>query len=505
MDSLTMAREYEALGLAVFPLPHGEKADARQWGTYRFAPPDAKEINLLFGDGPRNIAVIAGTPSGNLLALDCDSPDVYTETAARFAALGIDTWTVRREPNGSPHDGGGTFVLRTPEPVRSTKRDSLDVLAEGRYFVAPPSAHPGGGLYYNETDPPIFEIPDLAALAWLDLEPAPPRNGASYRWLPDLAYRILTADPETLRQYPTRSEAEAALCASLARSGRAFEDALRLLRTYPGPGKFAELDAANSRNALRYLGLTWTSAKQWIHDTDNETGQLAVTLRRWALSRAWPGRGASSDRAVYLAHLEIVERCGKDPHGASCRELAELAGVSWKTASNANHRLVEQELLQLGAEATPTCPHVWSLRIPDELVNPETGEVRAYLHTPSIQNVTECVTMHERLDHDAFRWSGLNKSGAEVLGALQRMDEGDVNELVAATGRHRTTVKRKLRLMLSLGLVVALGDGYWAAVDDPDLDQAARDLNVAGKGAEERRRHVRDRRYQREILERGRS
>ena len=152
----------------------------------------------------------------------------------------------------------------------STTVDGLDVLAEGCYFLALPSAHPDGGLYYSETLPPIFTLPSLSTLDWLNLEPAlPPRPR---RWLPDLVWRILTADRETLSRYATRSEAEAAFCASLARAGFQFSDALALLRSYPGPGKFAEMDTDNLRNAMRYLGLTWHKAGLWIAEHDNAAG-----------------------------------------------------------------------------------------------------------------------------------------------------------------------------------------------------------------------------------------
>lgn len=111
MDARAKALEYRALGLAVFPLPWGEKDDARRWGTFAHAPPDERELHVLFNGEPQNIAVICGAASGNLLDLDADTPDVYAENLARLAGLGITTWTVRREPNGTPHDGGGAFIV----------------------------------------------------------------------------------------------------------------------------------------------------------------------------------------------------------------------------------------------------------------------------------------------------------------------------------------------------------------------------------------------------------
>jgi len=449
-----------------------------------------KEIREVFCD-PHNVAVLCGGASGNLVALDGDTPTVYREQVTRLAGQGIThTWMIEREPNGSAHDNGGTVLLRLPFPVKSTKRGDLDILGEGRYFVAPPSAHPGGGLYYNATDWPIFEVADLAALPWLPLTAAPDRGPDPCRRIPRLARAILAGDKATLARYPSRSESEAALCTSLLRGRFDFSGAVALLRSYPGPGKFKALDAENPRNALRYLSLTWHNAQEFVATHDSEAGLLAARLREWALARPWPGRGASSDRAVFLGHLSIVEQCGVDPHDASARRLAELAGVSWRTASVASRRLVDAGLLELTRRATPLLSHTWRLLKPSDLE----GDTKfgAYVHTLSPPHVMMCELMHGL---DAFRFRGLNKSAAEVLVALQLASGATVNDLAALTGRHRTTVKRGLLKMLKVGLVAALGDGYWQAVADPDFDQVARLLGTKGAAKRQRSQHTRDRRY----------
>ncbi|MBU1746742.1 MAG: helix-turn-helix domain-containing protein, partial [Chloroflexi bacterium] len=206
-------------------------------------------------------------------------------------------------------------------------------------------------------------------------------------------------------------------------------------------------------------------------------------------------RGGSSARAVYLAHLAIVTRCGKDPHGASARELGELAGVSWQTAANANQRLVDLDLLELTQPATPSLAHVWRLLTPPDLA------AGAYLDTPSPGTVMECQGMHA---HDAFRWAGLNKSGAEVLAALSAGAAVAATDITAQTGRHRTTVQRKLMAMAQLGLVEPVGDGWWRVVPGVDLDRAATELGTAGAGDRQRSQHQRDRRAHRLLLTRTR-
>jgi hypothetical protein len=481
---LDVALDYARHGLAVFALPHGKKWDRRRWRQWQNEPPLTEELPLMFNGKPQNLAVICGRASGNLLVLEADDPVTFTETTTRLDGLGVETWTVQRPPNGSPHDGGGHVYLRTPEPVKSVKAGGLEVRGQGVYVLAPPSLHPRGGVYAFATRPPaIWSLPTMTALPWLPLTAAP---DVEARGVPRLAWRLLRGDAETLARYHSRSEAEGALCASLARAGFTLADAIRLLRSHPGPGKFAELDASDPKNAIRYLALTWHSATAWLADHENEGGALAAQLRQWATSRPWPGRSGATDRAVYLAHLDIVARCGRDPHHASARDLAELAGVSWQTAANANHRLVDADLLELVMPATPTLAHVWRL-----------CEHKLTLYHLTCDGVSTYAT-----SHDLFRWQGVGKAGAEVLAALAAGVTSE-RDVAAATGRHVTTVRRKLRQLLGVALVEPLGDGYWRAVDDPDLDRAAIEWNVAGIGERQRVRHEKERQDNRLYLDWG--
>ncbi len=435
----------------------------------------------MFNGHDQNIAIVCGRPSNNLLVLDCDDAVTFHEVGARLAALGAETWTVQRPPSGSPHDGGGHYWLRTPQAVRSFKKNGLEVRGQGCYVLAPPSVHPGGGLYaFTQQPATIFTLSDLdALLPWLRLEPAPPSRN-----IPRLARRLLRGDPEAMNRYESRSEAEAAICAALVNAGFEFSDALRLFRSHSGPGKFRERYAEDPADATRYLALTWHSAQEFVQANPSEATRLAQDLRRWAMSRPWPGRTGSTDRAVYLAHLAIVKKCGRETYAASVRELAELAGVSARTAGKATRRLIKAGVLALVQEATPTLAARYRV-VAD--VAPDDAKV----HTTLTPHVRECEVMY--ISHDAFRWAGLGKSGAEVWEKLQTEEEATEKGLAEMTGRCKTTVRRRLVQMFSLGLVEPLGDGWWKAVPSVDLDELAGLLGTAGKGEHERQKHARQR------------
>ncbi|MBU1747343.1 MAG: bifunctional DNA primase/polymerase, partial [Chloroflexi bacterium] len=270
---LAAAREYLAAGLAPIPLPYGAKAPAPgfSWRHWQDCPPGEAELALLFTADQQNVAIVCGRASGNLLVLDADDAPTAHQIGARLEAAGIATWMVRRPPNGTAHDGGGQYWLRTPRPARSGclamlagQAVALDLKGQGSYVVAPPSRHPGGSCYAFASRPSaIFTLPSLDALDWLPLEPARPTAALPRPRISRRAWRLLQGDPATVGQYPSRSEAEAALCAALANAGCTFADTLRLLRVHPGPGKFAARHASDPREALRYLYRTWCHAQEW--------------------------------------------------------------------------------------------------------------------------------------------------------------------------------------------------------------------------------------------------
>lgn len=502
------ARRYLAAGLAPIPVPARTKAADTAWRQFQIHPPSQHELGLLFSTNNTNIAIVCGRSSDNLLVLDCDSPTTFEDTGHRLGGLGIHTPIVRRPPNGTPHDGGGSFWLRTPVPVATRHLADLEMRGQAAYAMAPDSEHPGGGRYYFENPgADIHRLPTLDALDWLTLIPA----STTHRKIPRLAWRLFQGDKPTLDRYQTRSEAEAAACASLARAGFAFADVLRLFQTYSGTGKFAGLYAENPKNGRRYLELTWNSAVTWIQQHENEHNSLARRLRTWALSRPWPGCGGSSERAVYLAHLDIVHHCGQQPHDASARRLAELAGVGRQTAAKANRRLQNAGLLEIDSSGTALLSHRWRLVEPAHTDAELRITNRPKWDTSSHREGTMCPTLADSdTSHDAYRWAcgGLCKSGGEVLGVLLRAGGPVHQEVIAeSTGRGLRTVRRKLRQLSGLGLAepaAELGRGWWTALPAPDLDAVAAELGTAGRGAAQRRAHYQQRRYQRAVLRRHR-
>jgi hypothetical protein len=156
-------------------------------------------------------------------------------------------------------------------------------------------------------------------------------------------------------------------------------------------------------------------------------------------------------------------------------------------------RLQESGLLQLVQVATFNLSNIY--RLVD--VAPECANL-ATLYLPPVR---EWLTKH--IEHDAFRWSGLNKTGFEVWVRLKSRDRVTTKDLEAETGRCRTTIAKKLEIMFRLGMAEPLGNGIWRAVPNVDLGAIAKELGTVGKGEAQRQMHRRQREARNRALERG--
>lgn len=180
---LKAALAYQAMGLSVLPLK-GKRPVCFDWKQYQMKPATAETIqrwhqnNLL-----ENVGIVCGSVSNNLVVLDLDGASGYPAFAAQFPEL-AKTYTIAT--------GGGVGkhvywqVEQVPEAIKAmnTPIGHLEICANGRQIVAPPSKHPKTGqLYRIEKADPILKVSDLKDLvAWgASFKPKPvtlsfPRN-----------------------------------------------------------------------------------------------------------------------------------------------------------------------------------------------------------------------------------------------------------------------------------------------------------------------------------------
>lgn len=148
-ELLDYAKRYLNLGLSVIPLkPKDKKPDLSRWQQYQKRQAGEKELESWFNGTDKNVGIICGKVSGNLVVADFDDERAFRYCFSRGDGLPAHTLCVRT--------GKGLHVyLRLQEATKCTtlkavKSDGgkpkaslpLDIKGEGGYVVAPPSIHP---------------------------------------------------------------------------------------------------------------------------------------------------------------------------------------------------------------------------------------------------------------------------------------------------------------------------------------------------------------------------
>ena len=159
-EKLEAALAYAARGWAVLPVVPGEKLPASLHGVHD-ATTDENQIRKWWGANPEfNIGIAAGQKSG-LIVFDVDPRNG-----------GVDTWEDWVDRNGIPNDvlaqctagGGNHYIAHYTTDFRSCKLgEGVDVLSDGRYFLAAPSVV-GGREYFWDEGGEQFEVPQR----WVD-------------------------------------------------------------------------------------------------------------------------------------------------------------------------------------------------------------------------------------------------------------------------------------------------------------------------------------------------
>ena len=490
------AAEYIELGFEAIPLRPSSKAalikgwpdvpPAEQWLC---APPDAN-LGLRCGE--------------DFAVLDADSPATQESVQAFLYGLGLepDDFPAIKTPNRGAH----AYLRLLGAPGGNVRLLRAGLVGELRfgsraYVVAPPSTLKTGT--YRQIAGDLRQMPRIEFADLLPLLRPPGAStvttkvkteaGFHFR-VPRLAERLLQG--LGVEHYATRSEAVQAILLGLANVGASFEQVLELFLNYPAAGKFAELHQHNPQAAIRWLEASYRKAHLRAAQTMSPGREAALRAEAWARSRPWPGRTGSSDRAVFLANCEIAKRAGRVTFNAASRRLAELAGVTRRTAEKAVHRLRNAEILLLEKPATLDKAAVY--RLGDwAFGNTDLFPMQAPLNTEG------------QAKGETFRRAGLGPSADETYAALQTGPQ-TAKELARVTGRHKSTIHAALQRMGRvmdvetgelLPLVERLDGGRWLALE-VDFDRLAQMLGVDGLLSKQRRQHERERIAHRDSLKR---
>lgn len=484
---------YNDLGFDSLPLlPQGKRPCIRGWKrsfSYRLWRSAPYNANIgIRGGGPANVAFI-----------DCDEPRAFENITNYLAGLGYhgDDYPVVQSASGI---GRHIYITLNNNLTGDWRELSKEIgkgefrYGTGAFVVAPPSFTTEGSYLLLSGDYSIR--PALKAQDVLPLLGNREISSADNKSLPRRAIALLKGKQDKV--YASRSHHDASLIASLINAGYSFEEVLELFEKNETSGKYHELKKTNgSKAAIHYVSKSYSEAEQWTQSHESKARQTANSAIKWAESTPWQGRTGAIDQLIYLAHATIAHKAGRLTYVASCRDLAELAGIGKTTATRATWRLCKSGLIVLSKKAIADSANIFQLGSLDN-----TG------HSPRTPNVRKCPTTS---NHDVFRHNGLGKSAGQVWKALSE-NPATLKELAKITGRHIKTIKSAVLRMTNLAnpltgeclpMVTSADGKTWRAVE-VDLDLIARIIGTAGTGEKQKRRHAHERYLHTSSLENGR-
>ncbi|MBI5928544.1 MAG: bifunctional DNA primase/polymerase [Chloroflexi bacterium] len=145
---LDAALMYARLGMSVIPLK-GKRPSLSSWTQLQQVRADAVVIHRWQRNGLlHNVGIVCGAASQNLVVLDTDGAASYPAFAAMFPKL-AETYTVATGSGKGHHVY--FYVEKLPESIKAMGLPigNLELCANGRQVVAPPSLHPITGNPYR--------------------------------------------------------------------------------------------------------------------------------------------------------------------------------------------------------------------------------------------------------------------------------------------------------------------------------------------------------------------
>ncbi len=302
------------------------------------------------------------------------------------------------------------------------------------------------------------------------------------RKLSDRIFSLLRSG-DTSGRYGSRSEVVQAITLGAINAGfpKRWLGTLLLDKRNLGGLKVQEIERKEGRDAAAqyihrcYLkGLEFADAHP-VFSYSKAVTRFISALRSEVDKSFGPGRAAATDRAIFLAHLEIAERCGRTEYRASLREIAEKAGVGLTTVRQSSNRLINSGHLRLVKPTYGCTSTTWKIE-----------ERSLTYNLTSWGCEKDCTrTFASSTQEDVWRWGALGKTKARIWSML---DGDKSSDLAHRLGTSMRAIQLHLKGLANAGLAARQPDGGWRRIER-DLRKVASELGVEGIGERQRMRH----------------
>jgi hypothetical protein len=314
--------------------------------------------------GRKNIAVMCGKTSGNLLGIDCDSQSAYEIIGKKLDALELPYWTFTSHR-------GGCYLLRIIEgettnvtKAANEKYTDVELWGNSHYVIVPMSVHPSGTYYEwrGGTEPADHYINDhetlpavsVTALGWLGVtllkNNKPQAKPFESFGLANKYFILSERNRKTLARGANEGERYtrlAALAYDLKANGLAHED---IEADFLNAAALCN-PAYDKRKASGILKYAYAKerTRARIYSKSNEPTAQTQSLYAFVNSYDWKAifkRKARTRRAVFVACIERSAIEG-ETFRAAVRELAETVNRKFQHVNVCLHDLINAGLLKV--------------------------------------------------------------------------------------------------------------------------------------------------------------
>lgn len=444
--------EYYNMGFGVIPLIRGRKTPAIEWKNFQYVRIPFKYAESLFLSS-ENIGISVGKPSKRLFVIDCDSEEAFNALLKNLENGGLAKWVVK---SGR---GGHFWFLSHDCFVKNATLKDIDILGEKKYVVAPPSVHGKTGFIYtwirkNGTLPPKLDYDQIRK--YFPFASVIPNSD-----YPVVAYQVLI-EGDTTKHEGDNSEAEFAAVVSFVRRGWSDAMIVKAFEHYTPPHFIKRNEDASwlKKYMIDYARRSYEPKRDL---------ELINKLIAWANQLQWKGKAGSTDKRVFLACLNRAKFDNENEFRATNREIADAAAVELKTVRKSVGRLVTKKFLEYASKTRLGT----YLRIPKKLQ-----------HNPNVLGcIINGVNQLSLQRHDVWRIGGLGASSLEIFTVLQNSNKHlTPNEISIRTGKHISTIYKKLPVLVDYGIIAKDKGKYLANfVETEYLDGLAERVGLLGK------------------------
>jgi bifunctional DNA primase/polymerase-like protein/primase-like protein len=474
-DTQLTALDLYSRGLNVIPLKHYKKK------PYILAPfftarlhhcgmachhKGHDDISELFRR--KNIGIITGRTSGNLLAIDCDSQPAFAQMRHELTARKLPFWAI------SGHRGGA-YLLRVIEgevgnmPKGRSFFADVELWGHRHLIVVPPSIHPLGDVYQWVTPEPRFYLPagesiPAVSLIELDFLGAKLDLHARKEWeepelygLPKWAAALSQRNRQTYADELTEGERNNrifALACDMHGIGVSYHEAERYIMDC----------AARAGMPRREARSTFKSAYQKEREPARRSGggvrewqraKMFASLYDW---RGTFGKKALKRQAAYLACVERARQDGRIHFRATAREVAELIPTDKKRAAEYLTDLTKAKLIKRVNDVTHKDAGIYRFLGLSEVTT---------LYTTGSYSVVSLDTPKSQAELDVFGKIGL--VSWHVWRYLLKQPAKNAGEISHKTGLPRSSVYAALKV-LTHGNVGLAGSAEGMYYGEPRTD-----------------------------------